>query len=59
MQVAERLESAVTSALEAGYRTGDLYAEGDKKVGCKEMGEILSKFVKEPEASGSNRKSVL
>ena len=51
VQVAAQLENAVTSALDAGYRTGDLYSEGMKKVGCKELGEILKSFVKQPVAA--------
>ena len=48
VQVAEQLENAVTSALDAGYRTADLYSEGTKKVGCKQLGEILTSFIREP-----------
>jgi len=51
MQVATQLENAVTSALDAGYRTGDLYSEGMTKVGCKELGEILRSFIKQPVAA--------
>jgi hypothetical protein len=51
LQVASQLENAVTSALDAGYRTGDLYSEGMKKVGCKELGEILRSFIKQPVAA--------
>lgn len=40
-QVAERLEKAVTAALENGYRTADLYSAGTQKVGCSEMGNVL------------------
>ncbi len=35
------LESAVERVLSAGYRTGDLMAEGCSEVGCREMGERL------------------
>lgn len=45
-KVAEALEGAVTAALDAGYRTVDLYSEGMKKVGCKELGSILVDLVK-------------
>jgi Isocitrate/isopropylmalate dehydrogenase len=48
-QVAERLEAAVTSALDAGYRTGDLMSEGATRVGCSELGDILCKYVEAPE----------
>lgn len=40
-KVADRLEQAVTAALDAGYRTGDLMSSGMKQVGCVELGEIL------------------
>jgi len=38
---AAELESAVDRVLSAGYRTGDLMAEGCSEVGCREMGERL------------------
>ena len=41
MQVAEHLEKAVTSALDQGYRTADLFSKGTQKVGCSEMGRVL------------------
>lgn len=48
LQVASQLEDAVTSALDNGYRTADLYSEGKKKVGCQQMGEILQGYIREP-----------
>lgn len=44
-QVADRLEAAVTAALDAGYRTGDIMQEGAKQVGCVKMGEVLLELV--------------
>ena len=35
------LELAVDRVLAAGYRTGDLMAEGCTQLGCKAMGEQL------------------
>jgi len=35
------LEAAVERTLAAGYRTGDLMAEGCKRLGCKAMGDQL------------------
>lgn len=35
------IEEAVTMVLEDGYRTADIYSEGCKKVGTKEMGELI------------------
>jgi len=40
-KVADRIESAVTGALDAGYRTGDIMQTGMKQVGCKEMGDVV------------------
>lgn len=42
-QVAARLEAVVDKALDAGYRTKDIYKEvpGTKFVKCSEMGELL------------------
>jgi hypothetical protein len=44
-QVAERLETAVNSALDQGWRTKDLWKEGTNLVKCSEMGDILDKLV--------------
>jgi 3-isopropylmalate dehydrogenase len=38
---ASRIESAVKKVLAAGYRTGDIYEEGTKKVSCSEMGDQI------------------
>eukprot|EP00199_Chlamydomonas_sp_CCMP681_P002357 CAMPEP_0119115966 /NCGR_PEP_ID=MMETSP1180-20130426/52029_1 /TAXON_ID=3052 ORGANISM="Chlamydomonas cf sp, Strain CCMP681" /NCGR_SAMPLE_ID=MMETSP1180 /ASSEMBLY_ACC=CAM_ASM_000741 /LENGTH=394 /DNA_ID=CAMNT_0007105075 /DNA_START=25 /DNA_END=1209 /DNA_ORIENTATION=+ len=43
-KVAERLEAAVNAALDAGYRTKDIYKEGQpgvKLVKCSDMGSFL------------------
>ena len=45
-QVAEHLESAVTAALEGGFRTADLYSAGTQKVGCSEMGNVLQDMLR-------------
>ncbi len=39
------IENAVGSVLENGYRTRDISQPGMKSVGCKEMGEAISKEV--------------
>jgi len=36
------IENAVKSVLEKGYRTADIHQEGTKKVGCREMGELIA-----------------
>ncbi|MEO1133744.1 MAG: 3-isopropylmalate dehydrogenase [Cyanobacteria bacterium J06639_1] len=38
---ADRIEAAVQSVLDAGYRTGDIASEGTTLVGCKEMGDRI------------------
>jgi 3-isopropylmalate dehydrogenase len=38
---ADAIESAVSKVLDEGYRTGDIYADGCKKVGCQEMGSLI------------------
>ncbi|MGB0561764.1 MAG: 3-isopropylmalate dehydrogenase [Spirulinaceae cyanobacterium] len=40
-EAATALETAVTTVLDQGYRTGDIMSEGMKPVGCKGMGEAL------------------
>ena len=38
---ANRIESAVRKVLSQGYRTGDIFEPGTKKVGTKEMGDAV------------------
>ncbi|HZW24438.1 MAG TPA: 3-isopropylmalate dehydrogenase [Gallionella sp.] len=38
---ATRIENAVKKALGQGYRTGDIYTEGTKKIGCNAMGDAV------------------
>jgi 3-isopropylmalate dehydrogenase len=40
-EVAQRIEAAVKSALEKGYRTADIHEPGAKKVGCEQMGDAV------------------
>ncbi len=40
------IEKAVSSVLDMGFRTQDIYEEGFKKVGCKEMGNLISDTIK-------------
>lgn len=37
----QAIEDAVTKVLDAGYRTPDIYSEGTKKIGTKEMGKRI------------------
>ena len=39
--VAQRIENAVKKVLAAGYRTGDIFEAGTKKVSCSEMGDQI------------------
>lgn len=39
---ADAIEEAVTKVLNAGYRTGDIFSEGNKLVGTKEMGSLVA-----------------
>ena len=43
---ADSIEAAVNAVLDEGYRTGDIYSEGTKKVGCKEMGALVAERIK-------------
>jgi 3-isopropylmalate dehydrogenase len=38
---ADRLEGAIASVLNKGYRTGDIYSEGMRKVGTADMGSAI------------------
>jgi len=38
---AQRIENAIKKVLAAGYRTGDIYEEGMKRVSCSEMGDQI------------------
>ncbi len=40
-ETADRIESAVSSVLDKGYRTGDIYTDGMKKASTSEMGEAV------------------
>ncbi|MCM1333487.1 MAG: 3-isopropylmalate dehydrogenase [Bacteroides sp.] len=42
---ADAVEKAVNTVLEKGYRTGDIMSEGMKKVGCSEMGRLISEEI--------------
>lgn len=42
---ADAVENAVSRVLEKGYRTADIMSEGMKKVGCSEMGRLISEEI--------------
>ncbi|MBI4411013.1 MAG: 3-isopropylmalate dehydrogenase [Deltaproteobacteria bacterium] len=45
-QAAKKIERAVAEVLEKGYRTADIFTEGTRKVGTKEMGEAICKEIR-------------
>ena len=49
-QEADAVEEAVRQVLEDGYRTGDIMAEGCKKVGTREMGDHIAARICRTEA---------
>jgi 3-isopropylmalate dehydrogenase len=40
-KAADAIESAVRKTIDAGYRTGDIWSEGTKRVGTREMGDAI------------------
>ena len=42
---AESIEEAVKSVLKEGYRTGDIFSEGNTLIGCKEMGDRIAQEI--------------
>lgn len=42
---ANNIEKAVEKVISDGYRTVDIYKEGDIKVSCSEMGDIINKYI--------------
>ncbi len=40
-EAADRIESAVKDVLASGLRTGDIWSEGTKRVGTREMGDAV------------------
>ncbi len=43
---ADAIEKAVKAVLADGYRTVDIMSDGMKKVGCKEMGQLIIDQIK-------------
>ena len=43
---ADAIEKAVQQVLTEGYRTGDIYSEGCKKVGTEEMGNLIAERIR-------------
>ena len=40
--LADKVERAISSVLDQGLRTGDIYTDGTRKVGTKEMGDAIA-----------------
>jgi len=40
-EAAEAIEDAVRTVIDQGFRTGDIYSEGTRKVGTAEMGDAV------------------
>ena len=43
---ADAIENAVSSVLDAGYRTGDIAAPGEDVIGCAEMGRLILEHIR-------------
>lgn len=46
IEEADAIENAVSSYLDAGYRTADIMSEGMKRVGCIECGKLITGYLK-------------
>jgi len=44
-EAAEAIEAAVRAAIAAGFRTGDIFSEGTKRVTTREMGDAIRSFL--------------
>ena len=44
---ADAIETAIHKALDAGYRTGDIWSEGCQKVGTAQMGDLICAYLEE------------
>ena len=42
---ATAIENAVATALEQGYRTGDIAKPGEKKLSCSEIGDVIASLI--------------
>jgi 3-isopropylmalate dehydrogenase len=42
---ARAIEDAVSEALRQGYRTSDIYTQGDKLLSCSEMGDLIVSLI--------------
>lgn len=42
---AKAINDAVDKVLDMGYRTTDIYSDGMKKIGCKEMAALIAENI--------------
>ena len=54
-QAAERIDAAVRSVLSAGLRTADIWSEGTRRVGTREMGDAVVAALAAQSASGISK----
>ena len=45
-KAADEIDQAIRKVLEKGYRTADIYEEGMKRAGCREMGRLIIEEMK-------------
>lgn len=45
-ELSDKIHLSVDNVLKKGYRTGDIYEEGTKKVSCSEMGDLILEDLK-------------
>jgi 3-isopropylmalate dehydrogenase len=45
-KAADEIDQAIRNVLEKGYRTADIYEEGMKKAGCREIGRLIIEEIK-------------
>lgn len=44
-EAAELIEQSIGEVLDEGYRTSDIYSDGDKKVGTNEISDLIAKKI--------------
>ena len=54
-EAAERIDAAVRSVLSAGLRTADIWSEGTRRVGTREMGDAVVAALAAQSASGMSK----
>lgn len=57
-EAADRIESAVSAVLAAGYRTPDIWSEGTQKVGTREMGDAVVAALQGTSFEGTATKTI-